>query len=34
MLALARRLGFTLAPNPAAPSITNLTLELRETAAP
>ena len=34
MLALARRLGFTLAPNPAAPSITNLTLELRETAVP
>jgi RimJ/RimL family protein N-acetyltransferase len=31
MLALARRLGFTLAPNHAAPSITNLTLELLDT---
>ncbi|HZS68658.1 MAG TPA: GNAT family N-acetyltransferase [Burkholderiales bacterium] len=34
MLALARRLGFTLAPNSAAPSITNLTLELAETRRP
>ncbi len=34
MLALARRMGFTLAPNPAAPSITNLTLELAGTPRP
>jgi acetyltransferase len=34
MLGLARRLGFTLAPNHAAPSITNLTLELAETPRP
>ena len=34
MLALARRMGFTLAPNPASPSITNLTLELGETPRP
>ena len=34
MLALARRLGFTLSPNPAAPSTTNLTLELAETPRP
>jgi acetyltransferase len=34
MLALARRLGFTLAPNPAAPAITSLTLELAEKLRP
>jgi len=34
MLALARRMGFTLSPNPASPSITSLTLELGETPRP
>jgi acetyltransferase len=34
MLALARRVGFTLVPNPASPAITNLTLELAETRQP
>ena len=34
MLALARRTGFTLAPDPASPSITTLTLELAEPPRP
>ena len=34
MLALARRLGFTLVPNAATPAITNLTRELAETPRP
>lgn len=34
MLALARRMGFTLAAHPASASVTNLTLELGETPPP
>jgi RimJ/RimL family protein N-acetyltransferase len=34
MLAIARKMGFTLAANPAAASITHLTLELAETPRP